>query len=108
MCDSHPFAKAHAVSDLIVLHEQSCFEATENRQMLKMLRGKNASLNAEVDALKGYIESGKVEDMVDGEGGSKNRRREMRVRGHAAVVCCMLLYLLPSLPPLPHRVCEPC
>ena len=78
VCDSHPFAKAHAVSDLIVLHEQSCFEATENRQLLKMLRQKNASLNAEVDALKGYIESGKVEDMVDGDGGSKNRRREMR------------------------------
>ena len=71
VCDSHPFAKAHAVSDLIVLHEQSCFEATENRQLLKMLRQKNASL-------KGYIESGKVEDMVDGDGGSKNRRREMR------------------------------
>ncbi len=78
VCDSHPFANAHAVSDLIVLHEQSCFEATENRQLLKMLRQKNASLNAEVDALKGYIESGKVEDMIDGDGGSKNRRREMR------------------------------
>jgi predicted RNase H-like nuclease (RuvC/YqgF family) len=79
VCDSHPFAKANAVSDLIVLHEQSCFEATENRQLLKMLRQKNASLNAEVDALKGYIESGKVEDMMDSEGSSsKQRRREMR------------------------------
>ena len=39
------------MSDLIVLHEQSCFEATENRQLLKMLRQKNASLNAEVSCL---------------------------------------------------------
>ena len=52
VCDTHPFQSARAVSDLIVLHEQSCFEATENRQLVKNLRQKNASLNAEVDALK--------------------------------------------------------
>lgn len=119
VCETHPFASAKAVSDLIVLHEQWCFEATENRQLVKNLRQKNASLNAEVDALKvqplfpppfvvacavcccclllscavacahgnvpppfrararqGYIESGKVEDLL--EEGSKSKRREMK------------------------------
>lgn len=52
VCETHPFGSAKAVSDLIVLHEQTCFEATENRQLVKNLRQKNASLNAEVDALK--------------------------------------------------------
>ena len=117
VCETHPFGSAKAVSDLIVLHEQTCFEATENRQLVKNLRQKNASLNAEVDALKvscccccpsldptllpfffrcwlplasihlimcfsvrylqGYIESGKVEDLLD-EGSSKGKRRELR------------------------------
>jgi hypothetical protein len=76
VCETHPFGSAKAVSDLIVLHEQSCFEATENRQLVKALRQKNAALNAEVDALKGYIESGKVEDLLDE--GTKGKRRELR------------------------------
>jgi len=76
VCETHPFSSAKAVSDLIVLHEQWCFEATENRLLVKNLRQKNASLNAEVDALKGYIESGKVEDLL--EESTKGKRREMK------------------------------
>jgi hypothetical protein len=37
-----------ALSDLPLLHEQSCVDALENRQAVKRLNSDNASLKAEV------------------------------------------------------------
>ena len=56
-----------ALSDLPVLHEQSCIDALENRQAVKRLNQENASLKSEVSALKGYIESAAIRMMEDDE-----------------------------------------
>lgn len=67
ICNTRPFERAMALSDLPLLHEQSCVDALENRQAVKRLNSDNASLKAEVDSLKNYIESAAVRMMEEDE-----------------------------------------